>query len=78
MLFTGSKDKSMDDMINDRWLRQNGVEPLGSRITHEDIDGTTSENNFFEGNQHHSPFLALPGLSPKSSHPMDDKSNKMN
>ena len=73
MLFTGSKDKSMDDMINDILLRQHEVEPLGSDITHENFDGTTSTNDFFEGNQHYSPFLAPLGLSPKSSHPMDDK-----
>ena len=73
MLFTGSKDKTMDDMINDRLLRQHGVEPLGSCITHEDIDVTTSKNDFFGGNQHYSPFLVPPRLSPESSHPMDDK-----
>ena len=50
MLFTGSKDKNMDGMINERLLRKHGVEPLGSHIIQEDIDGRTSKNDCFGGN----------------------------
>ena len=79
MLFTGNKDKSMNDMMNDRLLRQHRVEPLGARINHEDIYGTTLANDFDRdlhgGNQDYSPFLT-PRLSPKSFHPMDDQNRQ--
>ena len=77
MLFTGNKDKSMDDMMNDRLLRKHGVKPLGPYRTHEYIFGTTLENDFDRDlhgrNQHSSIFHTPPRLSPESFKPMDDK-----
>ena len=53
---------------------------MGPHRTYEDIYGTTSTNDFDRdlhgGNQHYSPFLTPPRLSPKYFHPMDDKIKK--